>query len=314
MRYSYVIFFFFLTFGVSFIFIPLLPSIIGVYGQQDIPFNVAAVGDISCNDNGKHVISSIANSRPNLVIFLGDLSYDTSLACFFDQTKVLENNGTGQVIVTIGNHDVDSGDGNAESKKQLMLHYDIPPQGYYSKTFDYNGSKIFVVALNFTGLEEQQVSDSEKNNLGNEQFSFVKHELENSDAKYKIVIGHAPFVSVECNSILKFLRIISCHSALEEWNNALFIKYHDLFKNTGVDLVLSGHNHNYQREEKDGVNYIVSGLGGRSQYKIAEPNDTHFSDVYGFLELKFHVNYIEGKFISAYDESMVRDRFTVKEQ
>ncbi|MEJ7641958.1 MAG: metallophosphoesterase [Candidatus Nitrosocosmicus sp.] len=285
-----------------------------VFGQQDIPNNVAAVGDISCNSNGKQTISMIANSHPNLVIFLGDLSYDKSLACFFEQTKVLENNGTTHVLVTIGNHDIDSGDGNRETKKQLLIHYNIPQVGYYSKTFDLDGSKILVVAMNFTGLEEQEEGNSAKNVLENEQLNFVKNKLENSNATYKIVISHAPFVSAECNSILELFRIISCHSALEEWNNALFNKYHDLFKNTGVDLILSGHNHNYQREEKDGMNYIVSGLGGRSQYHIVEPNDTHFSDVYGFLELKFYVNYIEGKFTSTGGGSMDRDKFTVKER
>ena len=310
MKYSYATFS--LTIGVSFIFILFLPSIIEVFGQQDIPFNVAAVGDISCNNNGKQTISMIANRHPNLVIFLGDLSYDKSLACFFDQTKVLENNGTTKVLVTIGNHDIDSGDGNRETKKQLMIHYNISPVGYYSKTFDHDGSKILVVAMNFTGLEEQREDNSEKNVLENEQFNFVKNELENSNSKYKIVISHAPFVSIKCNSILELFRIITCHSALEEWNNALFVKYHDLFKNTGVDLILSGHNHNYQREEKDGINYIVSGLGGRSQYKIMEPNDTHFSDVYGFLELKFYHQFIEGKFVSNDDKLVGRDQFNVK--
>lgn len=300
--------------GASFIFILFPSNIINVFGQRDIPFNVAAVGDIGCNDNGKQTILSLANVQPNLVIFLGDLSYDTSLACFFDQTKVLEENGTSNVLLAIGNHDIGSGDGNEETKKQLMLHYNIPKEGYYSRIFDHNKSKILVVAMNFTGLEKEknQNNSSDINNLENEQFNFVKNELENSDAVYKIVISHAPFVSAECNSILKFFRLISCHNTLEEWNNSLFVKYHDLFKKTEVDMVLSGHNHNYQREEKDDINYVISGLGGRSQYKIMEENDTHFSDVYGFLQLQFYPEVIEGKFIPNDDEHPERDRFNVK--
>ena len=138
MKYYYAIFS--LTIGVSFIIILFLflPSVFKIFGQ-DIPFNVAAVGDISCNDDGKQTISMIANSHPNLVIFLGDLSYDKSLVCFFEQTKVLENNGTTKVLVTIGNHDIDTGDGNGETKKQLLIHYNIPRVGYYSKTFDHDG-------------------------------------------------------------------------------------------------------------------------------------------------------------------------------
>ena len=302
-----------LTIGISFICIMLFTSINNIFAQQDNSFIVAAVGDISCNNNGKQTILSIANNHPDVVLFLGDLSYDKSLSCFFDQTKVLENSkNDNSVLVTIGNHDIDNGDGNEKSKKQLMIHYNIPKAGYYSKTFDNYGIKILVVAMNFTGLEEQQEKNEQKTSLENEQYNFVQNELENSNATYKIVISHAPFVSVECNSLLKFLKLTSCHKPLEEWNNTLFTRYHTLFKNTGVDVVLSGHNHNYQREGKDGITYIISGLGGRSQYKISDENDTHFANAYGFLQLKFHPEFIEGKFISNGDEYKDRDSFTIK--
>ena len=119
------------TMGTFFIFIILLSSLNNVFAQPDNPFNVAAVGDISCNKNGKQTISSIENNHPNLVLFLGDLAYDNSLECFFDQTQVLENNETGNtVLVTIGNHDIDNGDGNKETEKELMIHYNIPSGGY----------------------------------------------------------------------------------------------------------------------------------------------------------------------------------------
>ena len=95
-------------------------------------------------------------------------------------------------MVTIGNHDIDTGDGNGKTKKQLLIHYNIPRVGYYSKTFDHDGDKILVVAMNFTGLEEQHEGNNAKNVLENEQFNFVKNQLENSDAKYKNVISHAP--------------------------------------------------------------------------------------------------------------------------
>ena len=62
------------------------------FARQDNSFNVAAVGDISCNKNGKQIISSMANNHLDLVLFLCDLSCDNSLSCFFDQIKILENN------------------------------------------------------------------------------------------------------------------------------------------------------------------------------------------------------------------------------
>jgi acid phosphatase type 7 len=41
-----------------------------------------------------------------------------------------------------------------------------------------------------------------------------------------------------------------------------------ILKKHKVDLVLSGHDHLYQRGERDGVRYIVTGGGGASLYGI----------------------------------------------
>src|SRR5215212_9679693 len=122
------------------------------HGQsENKTFDIAAVGDIGCGVNGAKTISSIQNNAPDLVIFLGDLSYEPKLDCFFSQTKVLENNKAGsRVLAVIGNHDIDSIYVNESTKKDLTDHYRIPPAGYYSKTFD-NG-KILVIAMNFTEL------------------------------------------------------------------------------------------------------------------------------------------------------------------
>jgi predicted MPP superfamily phosphohydrolase len=276
------------------------------FGQvENKTFDIGAVGDLGCGVNGQRTISSIQNTKPNLVIFLGDLAYTSDLKCFFIQTNNLENNNTAnQALAVIGNHDIDSKDGNKVTKKELMDHYKIPLTGYYSKTFD-NG-KILVIGMNFTGLEQKD--NVAKNVLENDQYAFVKKTLENSNATFKIIASHAPFISQDCSSFIMSF----CHDSLDKWANNTFIKYHQLFKNTGVKLVLSGHNHNYQRAEKDGITYIISGLGGQSQYKIAHPGNQMFADVYGFLNLTFNNNKsIVGKFIDN-NGNMQKDMFTIR--
>ena len=275
--------------AISFLFTIFEKPFEAIGQAENKTLDIAAVGDIGCGGNGAKTTSSIQNNAPDLAIFLGDLSYTSDLKCFFTQTKGLENNSAGSsVLAAIGNHDIDSRDGNEVTKKELMDHYRIPSAGYYSKTFD-NG-KVLVVAMNFTGLELENSGDSAaKNILNNEQYAFVKKTLETSNATFKVIASHAPFIS-------KFCTPNPCHKSLEILDNVIFIKYHDLFKNTGVKLVLSGHNHNYQRAEKDGVTYIISGLGGRSQYHVAQ-NESHFADVYGYLNLTFNNSSIEGKFI-----------------
>ena len=65
-----------MTIGFSLIFLLSLSTMNNAFARLDNSFNVAAVGDISCNKNGKQTISSIANNQPNLVLFLDDSSYD----------------------------------------------------------------------------------------------------------------------------------------------------------------------------------------------------------------------------------------------
>jgi predicted phosphodiesterase len=45
--------------------------------------------------------------------------------------------------------------------------------------------------------------------------------------------------------------------------------YHPIFVETGVDLVFSGHSHNYERVERDGVVYLVLGGGGAVPLEFA---------------------------------------------
>lgn len=266
-------------------------------------FNIAAVGDISCGSNGKNTINTISNNKPNLTIFLGDLAYTKNIKCFFNLTQNLESKSTNpQALAVIGNHDIDEDSGDKNTKKLLIDHYLIPTTGYYSKTFD-NG-KILFVAMNFTGLEEE---NKDIKSLENEQYDFVKDKLQNSNITFKIVASHAPFISQNCENIDD-----TCHDSLEKWANSTFTKYHQLFKNTGVKLVLSGHNHNYQRSEKDGIAYIISGLGGKSQYDvIQQPGTQRFDDAYGYLNLSFNNKSIEGKFVDN-NGNVEKDTFTIQ--
>ncbi|MGN6822608.1 MAG: hypothetical protein ACTHJ7_07545, partial [Candidatus Nitrosocosmicus sp.] len=107
---------------------------------------------------------------------------------FFSLTYKLENNNTeSHVLAAIGNLDIDSSGGNAVTKKELTDHYKIPSTGYYSKTFD--DGRILVIGMNFTGLEQK--NDVSKNKLENDQYTFVKETLENSNATFKIIASHA---------------------------------------------------------------------------------------------------------------------------
>ena len=69
----------------------------------------------------------------------------------------------------------------------------------------------------------------------------------------------------------------------------------------GADVVLSGHEHNYERfapqnpggeaDPERGIREFVVGTGGKSHYKIESPlpnSEVHNDDTYGVLELTLH--------------------------
>ena len=45
---------------------------------------------------------------------------------------------------------------------------------------------------------------------------------------------------------------------------------YDLLVDHGADVILTGHDHNYQRWDVDGIAYFVVGTGGKSRYEIDE--------------------------------------------
>jgi Calcineurin-like phosphoesterase len=270
-----------------------------VHAQVDEKaFNIATVGDISCTseDNkfhGNETTSAIGQRSINLVLFLGDLAYTNDMQCFLNMTDELEK-VEAHVLIAIENHDINSHDGNEKTKRQLVEKYHVPSSGYYSASFD-NGN-ILVVVMNYTGLE----SGKEKELLlqDSPQYKFVKQSLENSAARVKIVVSHAPFMACKCYG--QYGQYAQ-HQPLPR----VYELYNPLFQKTGVSLVLSGHNHNYQRYGVNNVTYLTNGLGGRSFYYVPEKYhdenvqrifDTDFG--YEFSQFTVKTSTIDSKFVS----------------
>jgi hypothetical protein len=80
----------------------------------------------------------------------------------------------------------------------------------------------------------------------------------------------------------------------------------------GVDVVLSAHEHNYQRfapqapdgeaDPERGIREFVVGTGGRSHYPILDPlpnSEVHNDETYGVLKLTLHPKSYEWRFLPA---------------
>ena len=244
----------------------------------DPTYRIAVTGDIGCSTSGQNTVNQIKNQNPNLVLWLGDLSYvDSNIDCFISQTSQLASKDE----AVIGNHD-DSEDGSSAARTQLISYFGLPSNGYYSKTFDVIGTQRTDDIL-LVGMDSQSSITSSSS-----QFAFVKNSLQNSNSPLKIVIIHKPFLTCSCS-----------HSP-----NGQFNTYHAIFKQFGVDMILQSHNHNIQYLNTiDNVKYIVSGAGGRSHYSLtSSPQPAHYRDSanYGFtlIDADFATNELQGKFIT----------------
>ncbi|HEV8564397.1 MAG TPA: metallophosphoesterase [Actinomycetota bacterium] len=133
------------------------------------------------------------------------------------------------IVASLGNHDVRT-DGGRPVMELLGM-----PGRWYTETF---GPVQFVV------LDANDPTNPD-------QLTFLRESLATSTARWQVVVFHQPAFS--CGP----------HGSTAEVD----ILWVPVFERYGVDLVLNGHDHDYQRFAPiDGVTYIVSGGGGSALY------------------------------------------------
>ena len=190
-------------------------------------FKFAVVGDWGCTKDTAKTVDLIQRQNPDLVFSLGDTSYGPDIKCWKDIVKPISD----KIKAVIGNHDVMSPNLLEEHLKAFGL--DKP---YYS--FDYNNIHFLMMDSEssylpgadptFAGIEDS------------EQYKFVENDLsqasKNPYVKWIIVMSHRQFYSSHCGPH------DSC-DPIKKWRDV----YHPLFERYGVDLLFSGHAHNYER-------------------------------------------------------------------
>jgi 3',5'-cyclic AMP phosphodiesterase CpdA len=115
-----------------------------------------------------------------------------------------------------------------------------------------------------------------------EQVAWLKDTLRRSDARWRIVImHHAPFSAGYQGSHLLAREI-----------------YTPIFERYGVQLVLSGHDHDYQRSVPlDGITYVVTGAASTTRRTGDESFTAESFATPGFVELGIYPDRIVGRSI-----------------
>ena len=283
----------------------------GATAQPTIPdFNFAAAGDWGCNSNTVATVNSIVNQGSDFTLGLGDYSYQSSANCFISRVNPIDEN----MAIAIGNHE----NSGSEDLNKYLSHFGGLTRQYYS--FNVQNVHFLVMAT--------EISYSS----GSAQHTFVKNDLaaasSNPDIDWIVVFFHKPMYSSSN----------SCSSSSCSGVSSLRDTYHALFDQNGVDLVLEGHVHDYQRSapikfnansksnpivtnnnlntynDPEGEIHVIVGTGGVNFHELEGQKSfikSQQDDKFGHLNVALTNNgkTLTGKFIA--NDNTVMDQFTI---
>ncbi|MGZ4437744.1 MAG: fibronectin type III domain-containing protein [Nocardioidaceae bacterium] len=209
-------------------------------------FTVAAAGDGAGGESSETAVTNlIASMNPNLTLYLGDV-YEKGTPTEYDNwyglsqpTNTFYGRFRDITLPTIGNHEYTAGQAPG-----YFDYWDNTPH-YYS--VDRNGWHI--VSLDTNSAFNQTA-------VGTPQYTWLQNDLQNNTQPCTLVFYHQPRFNIGDEGPSTYLDPI--------WS---------LMAQNGVDLVINGHDHTYQRyvpldgagnPSATGVTEIINGAGGHA--------------------------------------------------
>ena len=273
---------------------------------SELDFSFAAVGDWACKSEAEDTTENIIEQDPDLVIALGDLSYNGKPKCWLEIIEPIAE----KTKIVIGNHETDS-------SKQLDTYMDVFNLENEFYSFNY-GNVHFLV-----------LSTETKFKKNSPQYEFVVQDLE----KY----SNDPTI----NFIISFFhrQIYSSGSSLDDEEDFREV-YHPLFDKYGVDLAMAGHLHVYERsfpilyndddddepiitdqnpnfyKNHEGTIFLIVGTGGAHDMQLSKSKPYSAIGIdgeFGILNVDIRNNGTEliGTFIDNGKKKEVLDKFRV---
>ena len=254
-------------------------------------FTFAALGDSRPggtssppSQGARDVATQVSQRSFDLVLHTGDIVYaggicsgsDSSwnqyIRGYFDLYQ--ESIGHVPFYLSVGNHELNSGNCGYQGYTDVYyLPRDAPAvavEEYYS--FDWGNAHFVALDMN------------QSYKAGSAQYNWLVNDLQVNMQPWKFVFFHQPAYS----------------SGYHGSTSAVQTYLVPIFETCGVDVVFSGHDHNYERTcailngacttpQDGGVVYYVTGGGGASLYPPAGDWFTAYSDsLYHFLKVEIN--------------------------
>jgi acid phosphatase type 7 len=240
--------------------------------QVDIPFRFAFLGDtrftnpLDTRDSNatvrRTIVQAIAGAHPAFVSVGGDIVYhgdDTNdWKTWEAETAIWRQHGIA-VYPVLGNHDVSGG------KLALDNYFQHFPELKNSRYYSVRAGNALLLVL-----------DSSLAELSGPQGEWLVSKLDNIPSEVEFVfvlLHHPPYTSSSDEKVYG-----GGHSARsEEQKLGEMLEKRQRSARTRF-VVFSGHVHNYERHEHNGVTYFVSGGGGAHPYRITRAAGDLFPD------------------------------------
>jgi hypothetical protein len=223
---------------------------------------VLAFGDSGTGWPGQLALAGLMarlSPAPDVLLHTGDVVYPDGADAlygpyfFTPYAPLLSRTLT---LTTLGNHDQETGSGGP-----YLENFSLPlngPPGVTPETV-YSLERAGVLFV----VHDGTLSAGRLEGLAG---PWHRERLRASTARFRIAAVHEPPYSSGLNSQVPPTPTVRAF-------------FPPLFSATGVDLVLSGHEHLYERSRPmDGVIYVVTGAGGQSLYPRVATND--FTEVF----------------------------------
>ena len=235
--------------------IPILFAVIGDYGQAEQP--VFAVAEMIDSWHVDFIVTTGDNNYPD-----GEAStIDENVGQYFHryignyQGDYNRGSETNRFFPSLGNHDWSLG-----SIDPYLDYFALPGNERY---YDVAWPPVHLFILDSDPNEPDGVG------VSSVQAGWLKAGLANSTETWNIVVMHHPPYSSGLHGSSDWM----------QWP----------FKEWGADLILSGHDHLYERLEVDGLLYFTNGLGGHAAiydfYDILRESQFRYNENWGAMRV-----------------------------